>query len=102
MAVYRVTRNAPYSAPGCPGHLDTGARQGYYVTAGNARAAMALARERHGIGAAEAVTVQAWNDDHLVLGEEGAPHANALPAPCWRADNVVFMEDGTVRWLDGE
>jgi hypothetical protein len=89
--VYRVTRNAPYSAPGCPGHLDTRARQGYYVTSGNARAAMALARERHGIGAAEPVTVQAW---------EGAPRAYALPDACWRADNVVFMEDGTARWAD--
>ena len=37
--VYRCTRQRPYSNPGCPGHNDTRARQGYYVVACSASCA---------------------------------------------------------------
>jgi hypothetical protein len=30
---YRCTRNEPYDNPGCPGHLNSSARQGHYIFA---------------------------------------------------------------------
>lgn len=70
---WRVTRPNLYKAPGCPGHTDKSARQGYYVDARDAEHAKEVARQKYGpnakgldqrtnpITADEPLDVQEWS-----------------------------------------
>lgn len=64
MKEYRLTRPGQYLNPGCPGHKNKSARQGYYVAAESAEEACRLLRDHMGPRwQFEMFDVQLWRED---------------------------------------
>lgn len=62
---YRCTRRSPYADPGCFGHKDLSARQGYYVVARSAEDALARMREAFPADR-DGFDVQVWRENIVV------------------------------------
>jgi len=60
---WRVTRPGQYVSPGCPGHTDPGARQGYYIRAWSAEEAVLQMARVH--KADVEFDVQPWGHNSL-------------------------------------
>ena len=62
---YRCTRRSVYSGPGCLGHKDPGARQGYYVVALTPEDALARMRVAFPDDA-DGFDIQVWKKNLMV------------------------------------
>lgn len=72
MREYRLTRNAGYTNPNCPGHYDLTCRQGYYMIANSLEEALAEMRDRFPDDT-DGFTVEARNTTKYFALEKAEP-----------------------------